>query len=242
MRSEFTPGMTPGRVIVACAWCGDTFAAFYWEDRKYCTHAHASAAVRAAHPRPPRVCAYCGAVFYKYIPPAEIRRRPGSGKYCCPEHRILGNRNPRVDGDKRGAINAVNRAVRNGVLPVQNETACVDCGKLWQPGEPRHEYDHYLGYAVANWLQVQCVCPACHRARGSARGEQTSVPMVNARRAATTAKYGPYPRACSNCGRVFRKPGEGFSRGRCRECTDWLKRTGEERPPERFRPELRRKG
>lgn len=85
---------------------------------------------------------------------------------------------PARDGDKRQARKRVNVLVRTGRLPRPNDLPCVDCGHVWAPGERRHEYDHYLGYAAEHHLSVQAVCSACHHRRAEVRGETSKVRRV----------------------------------------------------------------
>lgn len=69
------------------------------------------------------------------------------------------------DGDVRQARKRVNQLVLWGKIPHPNELLCADCGHLWQIGERRHEYDHYLGYGAQHHLDVEPVCTTCHHAR-----------------------------------------------------------------------------
>lgn len=73
-------------------------------------------------------------------------------------------------GDKRQARRRVNVLVRTGKLRAPNELPCADCGHLYQPGDRRHEYDHYLGYGESHHLAVQPVCIICHHKRELSRG------------------------------------------------------------------------
>lgn len=59
---------------------------------------------------------------------------------------------------------AVYNAKQRGDLLEPEEHWCADkCGRR------AREYDHYLGYAKANWLSVEPVCKACHNERTQAR-------------------------------------------------------------------------
>lgn len=78
-------------------------------------------------------------------------------------------------GDKRQAIGRVNHLVNVGLLPPPNALPCVDCGHVWEPGERRHEYDHYLGYEAEHHEDVEAVCTICHHARARSRGESVQV-------------------------------------------------------------------
>ena len=72
---------------------------------------------------------------------------------------------PSRDGDAEQARQRINVEVRTGRRPPPNLIPCVDCGHVWTIGERRHEYDHYLGYAAENHLNVQVVCTECHAKR-----------------------------------------------------------------------------
>jgi hypothetical protein len=74
------------------------------------------------------------------------------------------------EGDERQARAYANLLVRTGRLPRPNALPCTDCGHTYAPGERRHEYDHYLGYAVAHHGDVQAVCSTCHHKREVSRG------------------------------------------------------------------------
>lgn len=73
------------------------------------------------------------------------------------------------DGDKKQARSRVNHLVDVGLLPDPNDVPCTDCSHVYADGERRHEYDHYLGYAGKNQLDVQSVCTTCHRVREESR-------------------------------------------------------------------------
>jgi hypothetical protein len=75
------------------------------------------------------------------------------------------------NGDKKQARHRINIEVRNGKRPHPNTIPCADCDHVWQEGERRHEYDHYLGYSPENHSNVQVVCSICHRRRSKERGE-----------------------------------------------------------------------
>lgn len=77
---------------------------------------------------------------------------------------------PSRDGDKKQARHRVNLHVQNGRLPHPNTIPCYDCLHIWNAGERRHEYDHYLGYSAENHLEVQSVCTTCHGSRERNRG------------------------------------------------------------------------
>ena len=72
---------------------------------------------------------------------------------------------PARDGDQNQAKRRINYFVESGLIPRPNDLPCTDCGHVWGPGEKRHEYDHYLGYAAEHHETVQVVCTSCHRKR-----------------------------------------------------------------------------
>jgi hypothetical protein len=72
---------------------------------------------------------------------------------------------PPRDGDKLQARARVNQRVRKGLLPHPNSLPCIDCGKVWNKGDSRHEYDHHLGYGADHHYDVQPVCRWCHAKR-----------------------------------------------------------------------------
>lgn len=80
---------------------------------------------------------------------------------------------PPRDGDKEQARQRINVLVRTGRLAHPNTIPCADCGHIWKPGQRRHEYDHYLGYAAEHHYDVQSVCTACHAKRDGAKARQT---------------------------------------------------------------------
>jgi hypothetical protein len=69
------------------------------------------------------------------------------------------------DGDKKQARRRVNYLITAGILPKPNTLPCADCGHIWEPGERRHEYDHYQGYNPENHEMVEAVCSICHKKR-----------------------------------------------------------------------------
>jgi hypothetical protein len=77
------------------------------------------------------------------------------------------------DGDREQARQRINVEVKTGRRPHPNSLPCVGCGHIWQEGERRHEYDHYLGYAAAHHYDVQPVCTECHARRDGAKAKQT---------------------------------------------------------------------
>ncbi|MEG4010358.1 hypothetical protein QUA41_30715 [Microcoleus sp. Pol11C1] len=87
----------------------------------------------------------------------------------------------RRDGDKKQARKLVNNAVKRGILPHARFISCNDCGHV---GNDRvHEYDHYLGYAAINHLDVQAVCASCHHKRTWQRRKQLQGPLVTVKEA-----------------------------------------------------------
>lgn len=89
---------------------------------------------------------------YRRKPP-ELRKRSGPQPAQC------------RDGDKRQARSRINHAISAGRLMPPNALPCVDCGHKWQPGERRHEYDHYAGYTADAHFKVEPVCTLCHSRR-----------------------------------------------------------------------------
>jgi hypothetical protein len=72
---------------------------------------------------------------------------------------------PPRDGDRKQARQKVNIEVRNGRMPRPNDLPCADCGHVWNEGERRHEYDHFMGYGAQHHFDVEPVCTRCHHAR-----------------------------------------------------------------------------
>lgn len=62
-------------------------------------------------------------------------------------------------GVKQAARIEVGKAVRRGGLPAPRQVACVGCG------QPAAAYHHPRGYDEAHALDVEPLCPGCHRAR-----------------------------------------------------------------------------
>lgn len=93
-----------------------------------------------------------------------IRRR-NRYKQTHPKKKARGL--PPRDGDKPQARYRVRNQVLQGKLPHARTVPCTDCGHIGS--DRQHEYDHYLGYAVINHLDVQCVCVPCHRKREQRR-------------------------------------------------------------------------
>lgn len=75
-------------------------------------------------------------------------------------------RGPR-DPMREEARRAVAVAVRYRRLAHPASIPCYDCNHVGE--DRRHEYDHYLGYAEQNRLDVQAVCTLCHADREKAR-------------------------------------------------------------------------
>lgn len=107
---------------------------------------------------------------------------------------------PQRDGDKVQARATVNRLVRTGYLPRPSDLPCVDCGRVWEPGERRHEYDHYNGYGEGFHLDVVVVCSLCHAIRDSKRKKQTRCINGHSLADAYIAKNGT--RHCKECRRA----------------------------------------
>jgi hypothetical protein len=88
---------------------------------------------------------------------------------------------PPRDGDKLQARQRINVEVRTGYRPRPDSLPCKDCGDIWEPGKPGHEYDHFLGYAAEHHYDVEAVCTKCQRRRSIERGE---IKLENLKRAA----------------------------------------------------------
>jgi len=76
---------------------------------------------------------------------------------------------PPRDGDFRQARRRINYYVETGMLLHPNSIPCIDCGNVWRPGGPRHEYDHHLGYKAEHHDHVEAVCSPCHHRREKER-------------------------------------------------------------------------
>jgi hypothetical protein len=72
---------------------------------------------------------------------------------------------PARDGDVKQARRRINYFVEKGLIPSPLSLPCVDCGRTWQPGGRRHEYDHHLGYDAEHHEHVEVVCSDCHHKR-----------------------------------------------------------------------------
>lgn len=106
------------------------------------------------------------------------------------------------DGDKVQARQRINVEVRTGRRPHPNTLSCFDCGHVWQLGDRRHEYDHYLGYAAEHHLEVQPVCTTCHAARDSAKAAQTHYVRGHAFTVSNTIIKANGCRQCRECRRA----------------------------------------
>ncbi len=82
--------------------------------------------------------------------PCQKKRKRPKQDYTLPQHQ---------------ARYQVMVAVRYKRLPPAKSLPCTDCNQIWQEGLPRHEYDHYKGYAAEHYLTVQVVCQRCHQER-----------------------------------------------------------------------------
>ena len=76
-----------------------------------------------------------------------------------------------ADKNKIKARSVIATDVAAGRMAHANLVPCVGCGHEWSAGDPRHEYDHHLGYAVENHREVESVCTTCHSRRRITRGE-----------------------------------------------------------------------
>jgi len=133
-----------------------------------------------------------------------------------PSRRVYTLQPPR-DGDKVQARARVVWLIRTGRLPRPSLVPCTDCGHVWSPGERRHEYDHYLGYAGAHHHDVQAVCTLCHSAREDQRAPDRRARSIEGLKRFSHARaQGP----CVNCGQDI----PPFRNGRCNSCRSyWIK-------------------
>lgn len=109
------------------------------------------------------------------------------------------------DGDKRQARQRINVEVREGRRPHPNTLPCTDCGHIWQEGERRHEYDHYLGYAAKHHYDVQPVCTECHATRDNAEKTKTHCIRGHEFTPENTYRTRKGGRVCRACHRVHDK-------------------------------------
>lgn len=109
------------------------------------------------------------------------------------------------DGDREQARQRINVEVRSGRRPRPNDLSCVDCGHRWSPGEPRHEYDHFMGYGAEHHYDVQAVCVRCHVARDSQKIAQTICVRGHEFTPENTGKKPNGTRFCISCRRLFDK-------------------------------------
>ncbi len=84
---------------------------------------------------------------------------------------------PTRNGDKLQARRRINYLVEQGLIPRPSTLPCMDCGDSVFSDQPRHEYDHALGYEGENQLYVEPVCARCHHNREEARHADRN-PMV----------------------------------------------------------------
>lgn len=124
-------------------------------------------------------CFRCRAWHEKTAFGSDVTRRDGLDASCRqsrnevqrlryqPRSRALRGRSftPPRDGDKKQARRRINYFVEAGLIPRPCALPCTDCSKEWRPGQDRHEYDHYLGYAAEHHEHVQVVCSGCHHER-----------------------------------------------------------------------------
>lgn len=105
------------------------------------------------------------------------------------------------DGDRKQARQRINVEVRTGRRPHPNTLPCARCGHVWGPGERRHEYDHYLGYAAEHHLDVEPVCTTCHAAKDSSKAKQTHCLRGHAFTPENTVTKANGTRQCRQCTR-----------------------------------------
>ena len=109
---------------------------------------------------------------------------------------------PARDGDVVQARQRINVEVRTGRRPHPNTLPCTDCEHVWKPGERRHEYDHYKGYAAEDHLEVQAVCTDCHARRDSAKLAQTHCIRGHEFTRENTGRKKNETRFCRACRRI----------------------------------------
>lgn len=107
------------------------------------------------------------------------------------------------DGDKKQARQRINVEVRTGYRSHPNTLPCKDCGHVWRPGERRHEYDHFKGYAAAHHYDVEPVCTLCHAIRDSARKAQTHCSAGHEFTVGNTYLKSNGTRSCRECMRIW---------------------------------------
>lgn len=103
------------------------------------------------------------------------------------------------------------REVRLKLRPPPNDLPCTDCGATWEPGAPRHEYDHHLGYAPQHHSDVEAVCTKCHARRDSRFVRQTHCVNGHPFDEANTQVTKEGHRRCRACSRLYyrRRVGRG---------------------------------
>lgn len=113
---------------------------------------------------------------------------------------------------KKLARGAVRSAIARGQLAPPNKVPCVDCGKIWQPGAPGYQYDHFAGYDRPNWLRVHALCPKDHHARGE-KAQRTQCPKGHAYTPANTLRNSRGNRACRRCANDYDRRRRKTTRG-----------------------------
>jgi len=76
-----------------------------------------------------------------------------------------GRRIPARDEDIKQAERRINYFVEAGLIDGPKSLPCSDCGHIWRPRGPCHEYHHHLGYAAKHHEDVIALCSKCHGAR-----------------------------------------------------------------------------
>lgn len=109
---------------------------------------------------------------------------------------------PPRDGDRKQARQRINVQVRTGKRPHPNQIPCVDCGHVWEPGERRHEYDHYLGYAAEHHYDVESVCTRCHARRDSPKANSDYCSRGHQFTPSNTGRKPNGTRICLECRRM----------------------------------------
>lgn len=105
------------------------------------------------------------------------------------------------NGDRKQARQRINVEVRTGYRPHPSSIPCSDCGHIGE--DRRHEYDHYLGYAADNHLDVEAVCTICHAARDNAKANQTHCINGHEFTADNTIRKPNGTRACRICRQAY---------------------------------------
>ncbi len=96
------------------------------------------------------------------MPREEFKRRQleNAKRYVkTPQGKENAKKNKLKWPEKQKARAKVRTNIDAGRMPNANTLICMDCGNR------AREYDHYLGYEEAHWLDVQPVCSSCNKKR-----------------------------------------------------------------------------